>query len=452
MHIITMLNEKILWGIPMTAFMLFCGIYLTLHTHGIIFRKFFFIMSETVKGFFSRKNKKNGVSPFSALSAALAATAGTGNITGVALAIYTGGPGAVFWMWIAALFGMVIKYSEVTLAVKYREKNDGGKFHGGPMYYIKNKKAAYIFCIFAALSSFGIGNAVQANSLAEALYSSFGTEKWISGIFLAALACAVLMGGAKRIFSAAEVLVPFMALFYIVSGGTVLLTNSDKLADSFQMIFRCAFSPAAPVGGFCGASVAYAIRTGIAKGLFSNEAGLGSAPIAHAAADTDHPARQGMYGAFEVFFDTIIMCTLTSLVILSSGIRAENKGTDAILTAFSASVPYGGKMVSVSLALFAFASIIAWYYYGEQCICYVFGKGKIPVYRILYTAACFFGCVANVSAVWEISDTLNSFMAIPNLAALIALAPEVNKLTSDFFARKKITSDFNLHSHKDTRE
>ena len=415
-------------------FMLFCGIYLTVQTRGIIFTKFFFIISDTFKSFFRRK--KSGVSPIAALSAALAATVGTGNITGTALAVSLGGPGAVFWMWISALFGMVIKYSEVALAVHHRVRLSDKSYRGGPMYYIKNKKAACLFCIAAVLSSFGTGNTVQANSLAAALYSSFGTAKWISGILLTFAVGAVLMGGAKRIFSAAEILVPFMALFYLVSSAAVLFINRANLADSFCMIFRYAFSPSAPIGGFSGAALSYTIRIGLARGLFTNEAGLGSAPIAHAAADCDHAARQGLYGAFEVFFDTIIMCGVTALVILSSGVWTKNCDT-AALSAFENAFCGGGKLVSSGLALFAFAAVIAWYYYGEQCVEYAFGRGKIPVYRVLYTSACFFGCVADINAVWGISDSLNAVMALPNLAALIFLAPEIREITADFFEKKQ---------------
>lgn len=441
MEVIRLLNERILWGIPMMIFMLAAGVYLTIKTRGIIFRKLIFIIVSVIKGFFKKRDTKEGVSPFAAVSAALAATVGTGNIAGVAVAISLGGPGAVFWMWVSALFGMVIKYSEVTLAVRYRQRSESGELLGGPMYYIPKafggRGAAYLFCIFAAASSFGIGNAVQANSLAAGLYSSFGTERWISGIVLSAAVGMVLMGGARRIFAAAELLVPFMAIFYFVSAAAVLWVNSDKLLDSVMLIFRCAFSDAAPIGGFSGAAVMYAARIGVARGLFTNEAGLGSAPIAHAAADTDHPSRQGMCGAFEVFFDTIVMCSVTALVIISSGVWTENLGGDiAAQTAFSRAFDGGGRLVGVGLALFAFASVIAWYYYGERCVEYAFGKGKIPIYRVLYVSACFFGCVAESGAVWEISDTLNAFMALPNLAAVVALAPEAERLTMDFFKKR----------------
>lgn len=448
MDFIEYINDNILWGIPMLIFMLALGIYLTIATKGVIFRKFPTVLRLTAGSLFTkREQKKEGtVSPFAAVSTALAATVGTGNIVGVAIAVRTGGPGAVFWMWISALFGMVIKYSEVLLAINYRKKNKKGEYVGGPMYYMTKALSsdflAFLFCVFAILSSFGIGNTVQANSLASALYGGFGIPLWISGVLLSLFCGAVLIGGIKRISTVAEILVPFMALFYITAACIVLFINFSKLPFAFSHIIRSAFSQTAVRGGFSGASVMYAMRIGVSRGLFTNEAGLGSAPIAHASADTDHPARQGLWGAFEVFFDTIVMCTITALVIISSDVWLAPPHTDSGLLshmAFEKAIPFGGSIVSIGLVFFAFASIIAWYYYGEKCVEFLF-KGKFKsAYRVLYVSACFFGCIADVTKIWEISDTLNALMAIPNLIALFALAPTVAKLTEDFFKNTKRT-------------
>jgi AGCS family alanine or glycine:cation symporter len=444
MELLQQLNEKILWGVPMMFFMLAAGICLTFTTRGVIFKNFRAVMKNTAGTLLKRRKKgeTGTVSPFAAVSTALAATVGTGNIVGVAIAIRIGGPGAVFWMWISALFGMVIKYSEVTLALSYREKNASGNYVGGPMYYmtkgLHSKFLAVLFCCFAFLSSFGIGNMVQANSLAGGIKAAFGIDAWISGVVLSILCGAVLIGGIKRISSVAEILVPFMALSYMLAAAAVLFINAGRLPQAFSLIIRSAFSGAAPIGGFSGAGIMYAARIGVSRGLFTNEAGLGSAPIAHAAADTDHPARQGMWGAFEVFFDTIVMCTITALVIITSGVwtAPESIGGEFLAhSAFSAAFPGGGLVVSAGLVLFAFASIIAWYYYGERCVDFLFGEKGIPFYRVLYVAACFFGCVADIAAVWEISDTLNALMALPNLISLLLLAPEVGRITKDFFSK-----------------
>lgn len=426
----------------MLILMLITGVYLTIVTKGVIFRYFNLVLKNTAGTLF--KKKKTGtigtVSPFAAVSTALAATVGTGNIVGVAVAISTGGAGAIFWMWISALLGMVTKFCEVTLAVRYREKNERGETVGGPMYYmtkgLHSKRMAALFCIFTILSSFGIGNMVQGNSLAGGLQAAFGTKPWISGILLSLICGFVLIGGIKRISSIAEILVPFMALSYMLGAAAVLIINRNQLPAAFLGIFQSAFSNRAAAGGFLGAGVMFAIRTGVSRGLFTNEAGLGSAPIAHASADTDHPAKQGMWGAFEVFFDTIIMCTVTALVVLSSGLSpTDGNGGTLAHAAFSNAFSGGGTIVSIGLVLFAFASIIAWYYYGEKCVEFLFGENKIPIYRVFYVSACFFGCVSGLPFIWTLSDTLNAFMAIPNLIALILLAPEAGRLTKEFFDR-----------------
>ena len=442
MELIKSLNSNIFWGTPMLTLMLTLGIYLTAATRGRLFLKFGNVLKCSISAMFGKGENENAVSPFAAVSTALAATVGTGNIVGVALAIRTGGPGAVFWMWVSAFFGMAIKYTEVALAVNYRVKNESGGFSGGPMYYMANglgfRQLAAAFSFFGFLSSFGIGNMVQANSLSAGAQALFGLSKPICGIILSILCAAVLIGGIKRISSVAEILVPFMAFFYMLCAALVLFINRAALPRAFSDIIECAFSPASAAGGFLGASVSYSMRIGVSRGLFTNEAGLGSAPIAHAAAETNHPARQGCLGIFEVFFDTIVMCTVTALVILTSGVWQAPQSADGGLlahAAFSAAIPLGGEIVSLGLILFAFASIIAWYYYGEKCFEFIFGKKNISVYRIFYVGACFFGCVLRSGAVWEAADALNALMALPNLVSLFFFFGKIREITDDFFEK-----------------
>ncbi len=445
MNIIRFLNDNILWGIPMITLMIFCGVYLTIVTRGLIFRKFNVVMRHTGKTLFSKKassDTEGTISPFQAVSTALAATVGTGNIVGIAIAIKVGGPGAIFWMWIAALFGMVVKYSEVTLAFLYREKNSKGEFVGGPMYYIKNgtkkNKLAVFFCIAAVLCSIGVGNMVQSNSLVNGIFQTFSIGKTISGIFVTILVALVLIGGIKRIASVAEILVPFMALAYIIGAIFVILVNAERIPNAIASIFDGALNGTAAVGGFSGATFMYAVRIGTARGILTNEAGLGSAPIAHACANNYHPARQGLWGAFEVFFDTIVMCTITALVILTSGLWTGNEsGYWISQLAFENAFNYGSYVVTIGLVLFAFATIIAWYYYGEKSIEFLFGAMGVKIYRTVYIFAVFLGAVTNNELIWEMADTLNAMMSIPNLIALIILAPIVGRLTKDFIKNER---------------
>lgn len=439
MEALRLVNEKILWGIPMLSLMLFTGIYLLIATRGAVFVHFGFMIKNTVCTLFKKKETTDGISPFAAVSTALAATVGTGNITGVALAVRLGGPGAVFWMWVSGFLGMVIKYTEVTLAVRYREKTKDG-YAGGPMYYmtkgLSSKSMACVFCFFAVLSSFGIGNMVQANSFAGGMEAVFDITPKISGIILCILCFAVLAGGIKRISSVSEALVPVMAVLYMTAAAAVIIINIDKLPECFSMIVKSAFSDMAPVGGFAGAACMYAARIGVSRGLFTNEAGLGSAPIAHASADTKHPVLQGMWGAFEVFFDTIVMCSMTAVVIIVSGVW-KGGGDNARLAhiAFSQNIPKGGYVVSFGLIIFAFASIIAWYYYGESCVKFLFKGRGTRLYRLFYVAACYLGCISEIKFIWETADALNALMMLPNLAALLLLGAEAGKITRDFFKK-----------------
>ena len=379
MTFLASLNDNVIWGIPMVVLMIGTGLFLLIVTKGVIFRHFGIVMRYTTKTLFQKKDKsqqhEGDISPFQAVCTALAATVGTGNIVGVALAIATGGPGAMFWLWLSALVGMVIKYCEVTLSVAYRTTNEKGELVGGPMYYITRglglKWLAVLFALFGFIASFGIGASVQANSLATGVNSSFGIPLWAIGIVVALLAALVVIGGITRIASVTEILVPFMAIFYIVGAIVVLILNAGEIPAAFASIFHDAFTGTAATGGFLGATVMYACRIGMARGVFTHEAGMGSAPIAHATAANDHPARQGLWGSFEVFFDSIVMCTITGLVILTSGLwHADPIMNEGAMSsaAFEQAFTGGQYIVTVGLMLFAFATIIAWYYYGEKCV------------------------------------------------------------------------------------
>ena len=441
LDLIVWLNDNIIWGIPMLILMLGTGLFLVVRTKGVIFTHFGTVMANTLKSILKKQtNDEDGmITPFQAVCTALAATVGTGNIVGIAVAISVGGPGAIFWMWLCAVLGMVTKFCETTLAVAYREKNEKGDYVGGPMYYISKglgwKKTAFAFCVFAVIASFGVGNMVQANAVSGGLVSAFQIPTYATGIALAALVGLVIIGGIKRIATVAEKLVPFMAVMYIAAAIVVLILNAEKIPAAFGMILKDAFTGTAAVGGFAGSTMLYAARIGVARGVFTNEAGLGSAPIAHASANTDHPARQGCWGAFEVFFDTIVMCTITALVVITSGLWNVSgmDGTHISLTAFHNAIPGGEYVVSVGIVLFAFATIIAWYYYAEKALEYIAGSRAVKIYQIVFVVLVFVGCVAEIDVVWELADLFNGLMAIPNLITLIALSTTIVKLTKDFF-------------------
>lgn len=441
MPIIEFINQHILWGVPMLLIMLFTGAHLTAATQGMIFRRFGTMIKYTAGTIFakSKSGSSGSITPFQAVSTALAATVGTGNIAGVSAAIAVGGPGAVFWMWIPALLGMVTKYSEVTLAVAYRRQNKQGERIGGAMYYIADglgrRKPAIFFSICGCICAFGIGNMVQINSLSNAVTSTFGLNSAAVGIITALLAAVVLSGGIKRIAASTEIIVPFMAAFYIMGTIIVLCVNIKEVPNALLLIFKCAFTDTAARGGFAGASVMMAMRIGTARGVFTNEAGLGSAPTAHAAAETDHPSRQGLWGAFEVFLDTIVMCTLTALAILTSGVWTFNglSETEFTQAAFAKSFNGGGHIVTLCLIVFAFETVIAWYYYGEKFLEFIAGGRFKKFYLALYLLVIVAGSIAPVSVVWELADFVNGLMALPNLLALNLLAPAVRRLTEDFF-------------------
>jgi AGCS family alanine or glycine:cation symporter len=436
----------IVWGPLIIILIIGTGTYLSFMTGFFSITKLGYILKNTLLKMFAKDDKGEGeVTAFQAVATALAATVGTGNIAGVATAIALGGPGAVFWMWLAAIMGMTTKFAEVVLAVNYREKTPDGRFAGGPMYYITNglgknwKWLAVIFAFFGTFASFGIGCMVQSNSVALSAQSTFGVPVMVTGIVLAVLTGAVIVGGIKRIGAFTEKLVPFMAALYILGGLWLLIANAARLPAAFGMIFSNAFTGTAAVGGFAGTVMMQAIRYGVARGIFTNEAGLGSAPIAHAAATTDHPVRQGLWGVFEVFTDTIVICSITALSILVTGVW-ETGESGAVLSAmaFDTGIPVVGKyIVSIGLILFAYSTILGWEYYGERCLEYLFGTKPIFAYRIIWVIAVIVGAVGGLTFMWDLADTLNGLMAFPNLVGLLMLSPVVFKLTKEYFSSQK---------------
>lgn len=430
----------IVWGVPMLIFILGVGAYLTFGLRLLSIIKIPFGFKLLWKGRIPG-DEKGEISPFAALMTSLSATIGTGNIAGVATAIFLGGPGAIFWMWMTALVGMATKYAEAVCAVRFREKDDNGNFVGGPMYYIKNgmgdrwKWLAALFAIFAGIAGFGIGNMVQSNSIADALQSTFSIPPLVTGVVAAAFVGAVLLGGLQRISSVATRLVPSMAVLYIIAAIVVVFLNIDKVPSAFGLIFYHAFNPSAAVGGFAGATVLLAIRFGVARGVFSNEAGLGSAPIAHAAAKTKGPVSQGLIAMLGTFIDTIVVCSFTALAILTTGAwKSGETGASLSTAAFESALPgIGGPIIAIALTIFAFTTMLGWSYYGERSLQYLFGVGIIKPFRVAWTLAVVVGATIPLSFVWLLADTLNAMMAIPNLIALLVLSPVVFAATKEFF-------------------
>ncbi len=433
-----------IWGPIMLVLLLGVGIYLTVGLKAMPWRN--------IPGAFKslwqsrRSTQKGDITPFQALMTALSATIGTGNIAGVATAIFLGGPGAVFWMWVTALFGMATKYAEAVLAVKYREIDELGNHVGGPMYYIKNGLSEHwrwlgiMFALFGMLASFGIGNMVQANSVADAVSTLFSVQDWIVGLVLMALTGVVILGGINRIAEVAANLVPFMAVAYFSGALLVIALNFKQVPEAILLIINSAFTETAATGGFVGASVWAAIRFGVARGVFSNEAGLGSAPIAHAAAKTTDPVQQGMIAMLGTFIDTLLICTMTALVIILTG--AWNSGeTSAALSilAFNTGLPgWGSYIVVFGLAVFAFTTILGWSYYGERCAEFLFGVKIILPYRLLWLVAIPVGAMGKLGLIWVIADIMNGLMAIPNLIALFILSPVIFKVSREYLNKKKV--------------
>ena len=464
-EMIASINGKIngfVWGLPMMVLILGVGIYLSVGCGFPQFSHFIHIMKNTLGKAFEKSEKKEGaVSPFKAMCTALAASIGTGNIAGVSGAIALGGPGAVFWMWMSALLGMCTKYAEVTLAIKYRERNEAGDWVGGPMYYIKNglgknwKWLGAIFAVFGALAAFGIGNMTQINTIAGTVNTAIAEFipttasqqtiiAWVVSIICAIVVAVVLLGGIQRLADVTALLVPVMAVIYIVAALIVIIANIGAVPAAFKAIFVGAFNPSAIVGGAVGIGLKTAITKGVGRGIFSNEAGLGSAPIAHAAADVEHPVQQGIFGVFEVFMDTVVVCTMTALVALL-GVGVNNIeygvsiGADLTISGFMSVFP--GKIsatcIAVCLSLFAISTVLTWALYGTRCVEFLFGFKVAKIYQVIF---CLFACIAGTTSLqlaWDIADTLNGLMAIPNLIAVALLSPVVFKLTKEYFTKVK---------------
>lgn len=429
----------IVWGPAMLALILGTGLFLTVGLKFMPWRKIGYGFSMLWKG---RDGQGDGdISPFNALMTSLSATIGTGNIAGVGTAVAIGGPGAVFWMWCTALVGMATKYAEAVLAVKYRETDEEGNHVGGPMYYIKNglgqkwQWLAVAFAIFGAIAGFGIGNMVQANSVADAVETNLSLPPIATGVIMAVIVFAVLIGGIKRIAQVAGALVPFMAIAYVLGGLVVIAVNITDVPAAIGLIVTHAFNPTAATGGFAGAGVMIAIQMGVARGVFSNEAGLGSAPIAHASAQTDNPVRQGSIAMLGTFIDTLIVCTITALVIVLTGAWTGGESGAALSSAaFGQGLPgFGEWVVTFGLIIFAFTTIMGWSVYGERCVEFLFGVKSIMPFRILWVLAIPVGAMVELKFVWLLADTLNAMMALPNLIALILLGPVVFKITKDYF-------------------
>ena len=442
--------NSIVWGPPMLIAIVGVGLFLMLRLTLMPIRKIGYGINQLWQG---RTSEGVGdISAFSALMTSLSATIGTGNIAGVATAIAIGGPGALFWMWVTALVGMATKYAEAVCAVKYREIDDNGKQIGGPMYYIKNGLGSnwiwlgFLFALFGAIAAFGIGNMVQSNSIADALDDKFGVPPMVTAVVLIILVGMVLIGGIKNIAAWASKLVPFMAIFYVVFGLIVLLLNIAEVPAAFMLVVNTAFTGTAATGGFTGAAMMLAIRYGVSRGVFSNEAGLGSAPIAHAAAKTNDPVRQGSIAMLGTFIDTLIVCSITGLAIVATGVWSSGEtGVDLTAMAFQHSLPFGNYIVTIALVIFAFTTILGWSYYGEKCWQYIFGVSSVIIYRFVWVLAVFIGpwaltweggARAGIDFIWLLADTLNAMMALPNLIALVILSPVVVRLTREYYATR----------------
>jgi len=436
---------SLVWGWPMLILLVGTGVFLTIALRGLQFST---LLPSLHLALVKRRDKgsEGDISHFQALMTALAATVGTGNIAGVATAIAAGGPGALFWMWITGLFGMATKYSEALLAVKFRTTDKRGLMCGGPMYYLSeglNRKWLGIcFAVFAAVAAFGIGNMVQSNSIAEAMHGAFEVRHWVTGLVIAAATGLVLLGGIKSIARVTSVLVPVMIFFYIVAASWVILANVDLLPSAFEMIFRSAFTGTAAAGGFAGAMVRKVVTMGVARGVFSNESGLGSSAIAAAAAQTRHPVRQAMVSMTQTFIDTIVVCTLTGLCIIltDSWMAVDEFGkqyTGAKLTAlsFNSVLPgeLGGIVVAVGLILFGYSTVLGWSYYGEKSLEFLLGERSVIPYRTLFTLMVAVGAITELNTVWLISDIMNGLMALPNLIGLLLLSGVVVRVTRTYF-------------------
>jgi len=436
--------RNFIWGTPLLVLLVGTGIFLTIRLKGLQFRG---LVYSLYLAFIQRKedDKEAGdISHFQALMTALAATVGTGNIAGVATAIVAGGPGALFWMWVTGLFGMATKYAEAVLAIKYREKDEFGTMSGGPMYYISKglgiKWLGVLFAIFAAVAAFGIGNMVQSNSVAEAVKISLNIPHYITGIVLALFTAMVVLGGIKSIARVTQVLVPVMIIIYFIGALIILVLKISVIPGIFAQIFKSAFTPTAALGGFMGATLRETMREGVARGVFSNESGLGSAPIAAAAAKTPNPVKQALVSMTQTFIDTLVVCTMTGLVILSSGMWTMDKtGAELTTLSFRESLPggIGEFVVTFGLIFFAYSTILGWCYYGEKSIEYLFKERAVKIYRIVFVIFVAVGTMLKLQTVWTLADIMNGLMAFPNLVGLIGLSSIIVAETNKYFYKTK---------------
>ena len=430
------------WGPPMLILLVGTGFWLTFCLRGLQFTKLGHALYLALIKRKEDTDEPGDITHFQALMTALSATVGTGNIAGVATAIAVGGPGAMFWMWITGLVGMATKYAEAVLAVKYRVVDEKGEMNGGPMYYISKGLnmpwLGAVFAVFASVAAFGIGNMVQSNSVAAAVNVTFNIPTWVTGLVLMTLTAAVVLGGIKSIGRVTSVVVPVMIVFYMLGAGYILLVNITEIPAALAFIVEQAFNPTAAVGGFAGSTVMLAIRMGVARGVFSNESGLGSAPIAAAAAQTKSPIAQALVSMTQTFIDTIIVCTMTGLVLILTGAWSNGQtGAELTTTAFQSAMPGGSYVVTIGIMLFAYSTILGWCYYGEKSIEYLFGIKAVLPYRLLFVVFVGVGAVSKLSLVWNISDTLNGLMAIPNLIGLLLLTPVVVSETRKYFDERE---------------
>lgn len=445
LEILTAIRDFI-WGLPLIVLLVGTGIFLTVRLRGLQIRGLFYSL---YLAFFKRKEddeQEGDISHFQALMTALAATVGTGNIVGVGIAISTGGPGALFWMWITGIFGMATKYSEAVLAIKYREVDKFGTMSGGPMYYISKglgwKWLGTLFAIFAFIAAFGIGNMVQSNSVADGVKALFGIPNWVTGIILATFTAMVILGGIKSIAKVTQILVPFMIIIYITAASVILLMKISVIPQIFVLIFKHAFTPTAAVGGFLGATVMHAMRMGVSKGVFSNESGLGSAPIAAAAAKTPNPVKQALVSMTQTFIDTLVVCTMTGLVLIMSGLWTygpELKGAKLTAMAFGKFLPggVGEFIVTLTLIFFAYSTILGWCYYGEKSIEYIFKERAVKIYRVVFVIFVAVGTFLKLETVWRLSDIMNGLMAFPNLVGLVGLSAIIVSETNKYFYKRQ---------------
>lgn len=449
-----------LWGWPMLTLLIGTGIYLTIILNGLQFTK----LGSALCMVFSKKSVREedkcdgDISHFAALMTALSATVGTGNIAGVATAVAAGGPGALFWMWMTGLLGMATKYAEAVLAVHYREKGERGKMCGGPMYYMMHglnmKWLGGVFAICLILAALGIGNMVQSNSVADVLNSTFNIPMWVTGIVVATITFLVIIGGIKRISMVAEAVVPTMIIIYMLAGTVVLIINFQIIPSIFVLIFESAFNPMAATGGFAGAAVKEIMRQGFSRGVFSNESGMGSSPIAAAAAKTKHPVEQALISMTQTFIDTLVVCTYTGLILLCTGVwNSGETGASLTANAFNQTlsmsimgIPLGGIVVSICLIFFAFSTILGWAYYGEKGFTFVFGENEksVLVYKAIFVGCIFLGAVMQLKLAWNIAEVCTGLMIIPNLIALILLSKKVRQLTVDYFKNRNNKSGFEV--------